>query len=116
MTEADKRRKMRKKADRLNERGTRCYLCNGAFGHETYLWPTRDHVVPLSHPEFQTRWKHKRENIKWAHFLCNQNKANMPVELYRMTVMFASTEGGEMQHLGLKLKSPALAKALEEFR
>lgn len=76
------------KANDLNERGVRCYLCGGWFGIRTHA-PTRDHVVPKSDPNFlQGSQRGPRKNIKWAHHCCNAKKANMPILFFRMLVMF----------------------------
>lgn len=113
--EQQQRAKMAAKADRLNRSDIRCYLCNGAFGHKRNKWPTRDHVVPLSDPNFAL-WRNKRRNVKWAHFKCNQSKANMPVTYYRMMKMFSGTETGRWQLLDVRLNNPSLAKSLEVLR
>lgn len=87
------------KAKCLNERGIRCYLCNGndeqrSFGIRERA-ATKDHVVPKSDPNFlQGSQRGPRKNIRWAHHGCNAKKANMPITFFRMLVLFERFIGG----------------------
>lgn len=62
-----------------------CHLC------DNYVEPrlaTRDHIIPLSEGG-TNRW----ENIALAHTSCNNNRANMPVELYRQFYRYRMSNG-----------------------
>lgn len=77
------------KAKDLNQHHIRCYLCHGIFGIRS-LAPTRDHVRPKSDKS------QKKNNLRWAHAGCNQEKANMPLIYYRMYKIFLGTLTQEM--------------------
>lgn len=65
------RRRGRKKLLQLIERyGLHCWLCNRAITRR----PTMDHVMPVSRGG-----SHHIENLRLAHFTCNQARGNGPI-------------------------------------